>query len=114
MNFVAIWSNYCIDIRRAGGVLRDQVGEAQALVQLAHENQAAVGSNPLELTSNAGLRELKGLICCFTHWVAASAPSSSRAKSASINTFDVAPGSAAHTRIGNPGDAYPGTDFIGA
>jgi hypothetical protein len=67
---------------RIGHVLRDQVAEAQPLVQLAHEDQAAIGgdSRSLELDlQRHAERELKGLVCRLTHWVSASAPSSSRA-----------------------------------
>ncbi len=67
---------------RVGQVLRDEVAEAQPFVELAHEDQTAIGGNPraLELHLECGIeRELKGLVCCFTHWVSASAPSSSRA-----------------------------------
>src|SRR6516162_6444477 len=72
----------CVLASRIGDVLRDQVAEAQPLVQFAHKNQAAVGSDPRSLEFDLQRRvegELKGLVCGFIHWVSASAPSSSRA-----------------------------------
>ena len=63
-------------------MLCNQVAEAQSLVHLAHEDQAAIGGDPrsLELDLQCGVeRELKGLVCGLTHWVSASAPSSARA-----------------------------------
>jgi len=50
-------------------VLRNQVAEAQTLVQLAHEDQAAIGGEPrsLELDLQRGVeREPKGLVCGLT------------------------------------------------
>jgi len=66
---------------RIGQVLGDQIAEAQPLVQLAHENQAAVGGDPraLELDPEPGVEgELQGLVLCFTHRMRTSAASSSR------------------------------------
>ena len=54
---------------RIGDVLRDQVADAQALVQFAHEDEPAVGGDAraLELDAEPGVkRELKGLVLCFT------------------------------------------------
>ena len=87
-------------------MLCNQVAEAQSLVHLAHEDQAAIGGDPrsLELDLQCGVeRELKGLVCGLTHWVSASAPSSGARKPASTKTFDATPASPGHNQIGNPG-----------
>jgi hypothetical protein len=62
-------------------VLGDEFAEAQTLVQLTHQDQAAVGSNAgtLEIDLERGVeRELKGLILFLTHWVSSSGTSSLR------------------------------------
>jgi hypothetical protein len=51
-------------------VLRDEVAEAQPLVELPHEDQAAIGGDPrsLELDLQRRVeRELKGLGLRLTH-----------------------------------------------
>ncbi len=66
---------------RVGQVLRDEVAEAQPFVELADEDQTAIGGNPrsLELDLQRGVeRELKGLVWRLTHWVCTSTASSSR------------------------------------
>ena len=66
---------------RIGDVLRDQVADAQSLVQLAYEDEPAVGGDPraLELDAEPGVkRELKGLVLCVTHRMRTSAASPSR------------------------------------
>ncbi|HUE02781.1 MAG TPA: hypothetical protein VMR62_24660 [Bryobacteraceae bacterium] len=62
-------------------VLSDQFAEAQTFVQLAHQNQTAVGgdSRALEIDLQRSVKkELKGLILFLTHWVSSSRGSSSR------------------------------------
>jgi hypothetical protein len=62
-------------------VLADQIAEAQTLVQLANQNQAAVGgdSGSLEIDLQSSVeRKLKGLVLFVTPWVWASGGSSSR------------------------------------
>src|SRR5450759_3053197 len=57
-------------------MLSDERTQPQAFIPLAHQQQAAVGSNPrsLEIDSQRGIeRELKGLVLLLTHWVEASA-----------------------------------------
>jgi hypothetical protein len=53
-------------------VLFDEFTEAQAFVQLTHQNQATIGGDPrsLEIDLQRGVeRELKGLVLFVTHWV---------------------------------------------
>src|SRR5450759_5165166 len=57
-------------------MLSDERTQPQAFIPLAHQQQAAVGSNPrsLEIDSQRGIRrELKRLVLLLTHWVEASA-----------------------------------------
>jgi hypothetical protein len=61
-------------------VLADPIAEAQTLVQLAHQNQAAVGgdSGSLEIDLQSSVeRKLKGLVLFVTPWGWASGVSSS-------------------------------------
>jgi len=53
-------------------VLSDQIAEAQPLVQLPHQDQAAVGGDPrsLEIDLQSSVEgQLKGLVLFVTHWV---------------------------------------------
>jgi hypothetical protein len=55
---------------RIGDVLRDEVAEAQSLVHLTHEDQAAIrgDARALELDPQRGVeRELEGLVLGLTH-----------------------------------------------
>ena len=57
-------------------VLSDERTQPQAFIQLAHQQLAAVGSNPrsLEIDSQREIEgELKGLVLLLTHWVETSA-----------------------------------------
>ena len=68
-----------LTLTRIRQVLFDQIAETQPLVQLPHQNQAAIGSDPrsLEIDLQGGVeRQLKGLILFFTHWVSSSGASS--------------------------------------
>jgi hypothetical protein len=61
-----------------GQVLCNEFAQAQTFIQFAHDNQAAVGSDPraLEIDLQRRVkRELKGLILFLTHWVSASGAS---------------------------------------
>ena len=62
-------------------MLHDEITEAQTFVQLAHQDQATVGSDArtLEIDLQRGVEgELKRLILYLTHWVLISCVSSSR------------------------------------
>jgi hypothetical protein len=62
-------------------MLLDQFSEPESLVEFAHQDQAAVGSDPgtLEIDLERGVEgELKGLALFVTHWVWTSEASSSR------------------------------------
>jgi hypothetical protein len=62
-------------------VLSDQSSEPESLVEFAHQDQAAVRSDPgtLEIDLERGLAgEMKGLILYPTYWVLTSGASSSR------------------------------------
>ena len=64
-----------------GQMLRDQFAEPESLVEFAHQDQAAVGSDArtLEIDLERGVEgELKGLVLYLTHWVLTSGASSSR------------------------------------
>jgi hypothetical protein len=50
----------------------DEIAKTQSFIQLAHQDQPAVGSDAgtLEINLQRGAeRELKGPILFFTHWV---------------------------------------------
>jgi hypothetical protein len=62
-------------------MLLDQFSKPESLVEFAHQNQAAVGSDvrALEIDLEGGVKgELKGLVWGFTHWIPTSNTSSSR------------------------------------
>ena len=66
---------------RVGQMLFDQFSEPELLVEFAHQDQAAVGSNAgtLEIDLERGVEgELKGLILALTPRVLTSGASSSR------------------------------------
>ena len=66
---------------RVGQVLGDEIAEAQAFVQLADQNQAAVGGDPrsLEIHLQRGVEgKLKWPVLSLTHWVLTSGVSSLR------------------------------------
>jgi len=59
----------------------DELFQTQSLIQLANQNQTAIGSHAgtLEIDLERGVEgELKGLILRLTHWVLTSGASSSR------------------------------------
>ena len=59
----------------------DKCSEPESLVEFAHQDQAAVGSDAgtLEIDLKRGVEgELKGLILYLTHWVLTSGAPSSR------------------------------------
>jgi hypothetical protein len=65
---------------RVGQMLFDQFSEPESLVELPHQDKAAVGSDAgtLEIDLERGVEgELKGLILYLTHWVLTSGASSS-------------------------------------
>jgi hypothetical protein len=56
----------------------DEFAESQTFVQLTHQNQTTIGSDPrsLEIDFQSGVEgELKWLLLWLTHWVEASARS---------------------------------------
>jgi hypothetical protein len=62
-------------------VFPDELVQTQSLIQLANQNQAAIGSHAgaLEIDLERGVEgELKGLILCLTHWFLTSGAFSSR------------------------------------
>ncbi len=62
-------------------MLFDQFSEPESLVELAHQDQAAVGGDAgtLEIDPERGVeRELKGLFLYLIHWVLTSGAPSSR------------------------------------
>jgi hypothetical protein len=67
-----------------GGVRQvwfDESSEPESLVEFAHQDQAAVGSDagPLEIDLEGGVKgELKGLTLFLTHWARTSGASSAR------------------------------------
>ena len=70
-----------LPVPRVGQVLGDEITEAQTFVQLAHQNQAAVGGDPrsLEIDLQRSVEgELKWPVLSLTHWVLTSGASSSR------------------------------------
>jgi len=62
-------------------MLLDQFSKPESLVEFAHQDQAAVGSDAraLETDLEGGIKgELRGLVWGFTHWISTSKTSSSR------------------------------------
>jgi hypothetical protein len=60
---------------RVAQALFDELSQAEPFVQLAHQNQAAVGSDPRSLENDLQSRvegKLKRLILLLTHWVSPS------------------------------------------
>ena len=75
---------------RVGQVPFDEFAEAQPFIQLPHQEQAAVRSDPRTLEvdlQRAVERELKGLFLCLTHRRATSAPPRIASKPTSIRGF---------------------------
>jgi hypothetical protein len=67
-------------VSKMSQVVGDEITEAQTFVQLAHQNQAAVGGDPrsLEIHLQRSVEgELKWLVLFLTHWVSTSKASSS-------------------------------------
>jgi hypothetical protein len=61
-------------------MLLDQFSQSESLVELADQDQAAVGSDAraLKIDLEGGIEgQLKGLVCAFTHWISTSGGSSS-------------------------------------
>ena len=64
-------------------MLLDQCPEPESLVEFAHQDQAAVGSDARTLEIDLERRvegELKGLFWYLTHWVLTSGAPSSRSR----------------------------------
>ena len=61
-------------------MLLDQLSEPESLVELAHQDQAAVGrdAGTLKIDLESGVEgELKRLVRAFTHWASTSGEQSS-------------------------------------